>query len=100
MTKTKTSLDEAVAALFGDKAPADIDEKAVRQVMLRQFMNCHAMIAWELNDEIEAIRDPDGEIGSDPRADAYDRADKLSKIATRFAREGGVDLTSGDPAPP
>lgn len=96
MANPKTTLDEAVEALFGNKTPADIDEQAVRRVMLRQFMNCHAVIAWELNNEMDTFHDPESEAG-DTRADAYDRADKLSKIAARFARQGGIKLDSGEP---
>ena len=98
MTNPRTSLDEAVAALFGDKTPSDIDEQAVRRVMLRQFMNCHAVIAWELNNEMDTFHDPEADVG-DTRAEAYDRADKLSKIAARFARQGGINLGSGEPPP-
>ncbi len=97
---TKPTMESAISTLFGGAPPKDITAETVRDLLLRQFVRCHALIAWELETSLEIEKRGYLEDDIDQRAATYERADKLTRIATRLGQEGGLELAkTGDPRP-
>lgn len=77
--RQKPSLDQLVDRFFNGNPPSEVTEATLREAMMRQVLNCHAMIGFEFERAIGPEGEGDAEFAHDhPRANAYDRVAQLS----------------------
>lgn len=78
MAAQRPTLDQLVDQFFKGAPPTQLTEANLREAMMRQVINCHAMIGFEFERAMDLGEGETDMLDDHPRAKAYGRVEQLS----------------------